>query len=66
MQEQFALGYRLARPQTAGNVPYNSAKNLLMPASDLKTNVPGMARLIKTRNVLVTATQESHAMMARA
>lgn len=47
MQEQFALGYRLDRPQTAGNVPYNSAKNLLMPASDLKTNIADMARLMR-------------------
>ncbi|MBL8271327.1 serine hydrolase domain-containing protein [Steroidobacter sp.] len=47
LQEQFALGYRLDRPQVAGNVPYNSAKNLLMPASDLKSTVLDMARLMR-------------------
>lgn len=47
MQQQFALGYRLDRPQAAGNVPYNSAKNLLMPATDLKTTLPDMVRLMR-------------------
>lgn len=46
MQEQFALGYRLDRSQSSGNVPYNSERDLLSPAAGLKTNVPDMVRLM--------------------
>jgi CubicO group peptidase (beta-lactamase class C family) len=46
MQEQFALGYVLNRPQSAGNVPYNSERDLLGPAAGMKTNVRDMVRLM--------------------
>jgi CubicO group peptidase (beta-lactamase class C family) len=47
MQEQFALGYVLDRPQSAGNAPHNSERDLLQPAAGLKTNVRDMARLMR-------------------